>query len=123
MFLRRTATSRGGDPVEGACRARRDGSRRVPDGLDLDEYDDAAMQVLGWVGEGAIRLGGWWSRRLREPTEVSCGLADSRRSSSALDYPSQPASSSTGRPKAHNREVLILWLGKHPGIFTALARV
>jgi hypothetical protein len=91
--------------------------------LSFDECDGAAVHVLGWVGEGAIRLGGWWSRPLREPTEVSCGLADSRRSSSVLDYPSQPASSSTGRPKAYNREMLILWLGKHPGIFTTLAHV
>jgi len=46
-----------------------------------------------------------------------------RRSSSPLDYASQPAASGTRRPKAHNREVLILQLGEHPGIFTALARV
>jgi NAD(P)-dependent dehydrogenase (short-subunit alcohol dehydrogenase family) len=38
-------------------------------------------------------------------------------------YASQPAASSTRGPKAHNREVLILLLGKHPGIFTTLAPV
>ena len=42
---------------------------------------------------------------------------------SSFRYASQPAASSTRGPKAHNREVLILLLGEHPGIFTTLAPV
>ena len=43
-----------------------------------------------------------------------------QRSDSLFDYASQPTARGARRPEAYNREMLILGVGEHPGIFTPL---
>jgi hypothetical protein len=57
---------------------------------------------------------------------VKARPTDRRRSVSGTSfscYARQPAASSTLGSKAHHREVLILWLGEHLGVFTTLPPV
>ena len=54
----------------------------------------------------------------------SAGRAlDLWQSDSSSDHADQPAASGTRRPKAYNSEVLILRLGEHQWVFTALAHM